>query len=77
MNIGITPIEADHYRICVRGVLDPRWSDWFDDFAITQVDGDSLLTGSVRDQAAFSGAINKIDGLGLCLLLVERFGNKE
>ncbi len=63
--------ESGCYQIRVKGVLDPQWSDWFDDFTITQVNGDSLLTGNVQDQAALHGLINKIRNLGLFLLLVE------
>ena len=65
------PHECDRYQIRVKGVLNPEWSDWFDDFTITQVDGDSLLTGNVRDQAALHGVINKIRDLGLILIFIK------
>lgn len=63
--------EAICYRICVRGILDPKWSEWFDDFAITQVDGDSLLTGLIRDQAAMHGVLARIRDLGLTLVSIQ------
>lgn len=61
------------YRIRVRGVLDERSSDWFDGLAITpQANGETLLEGPVRDQAALHGLLIKIRDMGLPLLSVRR-----
>lgn len=65
--------EQNVYQIRVRGVIDARWSDWFDGLTIyPQANGDTLLTGPVRDQAALHGLLAKIRDLGLPLLSVER-----
>jgi hypothetical protein len=57
------------YQIRVRGVLDPQWSDWFDEMTVTpQADGETLLAGPVRDQCALHGILQKIRDLGLPLL---------
>lgn len=74
MGIAPAPNPSNRYQIRVKGLLDPQWSDWFDDFAITQIDGDSVLIGEVQDQAALHGVINKIRNLGLVLVLVEWIG---
>jgi hypothetical protein len=61
------------YEIRVKGNLDLRWSDWFDGFSITPVGTDeTLLIGSVADQAALHGVLHKIRDLGLPLLTVQR-----
>ena len=61
------------YHIRVKGNLDRKWSDWFDGFTIApQADDETLLTGSVADQAALHGLLAKIRDLGLPLLLVRR-----
>jgi hypothetical protein len=61
------------YAIKVQGVLDQKWSDWFDGLAITpQEDEKTLLTGPVADQAALFGLLNKIRDIGLPLLAVNR-----
>ena len=61
------------YEIRVQGNLDQRWSDWFDGFAIEpQVDSETLLTGTVADQAALYGILLKLHNLGLPLLSVKR-----
>jgi hypothetical protein len=60
------------YEIRVKGYLDLRWSDWFDGFSITPVgDDETLLIGSVADQAALHGVLHKIRDLGLPLLTVQ------
>ena len=63
------------YEIKVRGWLGPDWSEWFDGMTIThQKERESqpitILTGSVADQAALHGLLNKIYNLGLALLAV-------
>ena len=61
------------YEICVQGHLGLEWSDWFDGLEVShQPNGDSVLTGSVLDQAALHGILIKIRDLGLPLLSVRR-----
>jgi hypothetical protein len=61
------------YQVKVKGLLDERWSDWFDSFTITPLEsGETLLTGPVADQAALHGLLNKVRDIGLPLLSVNR-----
>jgi hypothetical protein len=60
------------YRIKLKGCLDPRWSDWFEDMAISAEGGVTLLEGTVTDQAALHGLLIRIRDLNLTLLSVER-----
>ena len=65
-----TPID---YRIRIAGHLDPGWSEWFDGFAITpQPNGETLITGPVRDQAELNGLLNKLFSLSLVVIDVTR-----
>jgi hypothetical protein len=67
------PSDQAVYQIVVTGLLDEQWSDWFCGLAIVpQPNGDTLLTGPVRDQAALHGLLAKVRDLGLPLVLVER-----
>ena len=64
------------YRITVRGQLDPCWSAWFDDMAISTdkravCQSTTTLTGTLVDQAALHGILARIRDLGLLLLYVE------
>ena len=62
------------YHIRVKGYLDRRWVSWFIDMDISlEVDGNTLLTGPVVDQAALFGLLKKIRDLGLELISMERF----
>ena len=60
-------------EIRVKGRIDERWSDWFDDLTITHTDQDeTILSGTVVDQAALYGLLAKLRDLGLPLLSVTR-----
>ncbi len=59
------------YQIRLKGHLDPQWTDWFDGLTITlAVNGDTLVTGPVVDQAALHGLLKKVRDLGMPLLSV-------
>ncbi len=65
--------ELGFYAIRLKGHLDGRWANWFEDLAITLEDnGETLLTGPVTDQAALHGLLRKVRDLGLPLLSVNR-----
>jgi hypothetical protein len=62
-----------HYQIRVNGVLDSRWSAWFDGLQVTGDErGQTTITGPITDQAALHGLLAKIRDLGLELLSVRR-----
>ena len=66
------------YHIRVKGLLDEKWTAWFDGFAISWIGQDeTVLTGRVRDQAALHGILNKVRDLGLDLLLIKRIEEKD
>ena len=61
------------YEILVKGVLDSRWSAWFDGLRVTSDErGQTLIAGPVTDQAALHGLLAKVRDLGLELLEVRR-----
>ena len=61
------------YSFRVQGYLDQERSGWFDELAITHTTvGESILSGSIADQAALHGVLAKIRDLGLSLLEVKR-----
>jgi ribosomal protein S18 acetylase RimI-like enzyme len=68
----MNPNQENCYQIRIQGVLDPKWADWFDGFSIIPLEGDSLLTGSVPDQAALHGILAKIRDLGLTLVFIQQ-----
>jgi len=65
--------KPGRYQIRIQGRLEETWSDWFDGFAIAPQDnGETLLTGTVADQAALYGILLKLHNLGLPLLSIKR-----
>ena len=61
------------YEIRVQGRLDQRWSSWFDGLTIGYEGDDvTVLHGSLVDEAALHGVLNKVRDLALPLLAVSR-----
>ncbi|MCB9420211.1 MAG: hypothetical protein H6667_10415 [Ardenticatenaceae bacterium] len=63
--------KQSNYHIKIKGHLDARWQDWFDGLTITLTDdGNTLLCGEVKDQAALHGVFKKVSNLGLTIISV-------
>lgn len=64
------------YQIQVEGRLGERWLHWFEDMEVTTQAASGFetttLTGTVADDAALLGLLQKLYTLGLPLLLVQR-----
>lgn len=59
------------YQIRIQGHLGSQWTDWFEGLTITlEENGDTLLAGTVIDQAALHGLLKKVRDLGMPLLSV-------
>lgn len=59
------------YEIRIKGHLDTRWSHWFEGYEIALKDnGETLLSGTVVDQAALHGLLIKVRDLGLPMVSV-------
>jgi hypothetical protein len=62
---------AERYEIRVQGHLDSRWTAWFDGLGLThERDGITVIHGSVADQAALHGLLQKVRDVGLPLISV-------
>ena len=58
------------YEIRVKGILDGRWTAWFEDLRVTSDGGETVICGPVADQAALHGLLTKVRDLGLFLISV-------
>ena len=60
-----------HVEIIVKKRIDFNWSEWFEGMTIQHTDQDeTILTGTVVDQAALYGLLTKLRNLGLSLISV-------
>ena len=60
-----------HVEITVMKRIDFNWSEWFEGMAIRHTDQDeTILSGTVVDQAALYGLLAKLRNLGLPLMSV-------
>jgi hypothetical protein len=60
-----------HYEIRIKGHLDARWAAWFDGMDLSrEPDGTTTIQGSIADQAALHGLLQRVRDLGLELVSV-------
>ena len=70
-NIRPSSSGGRQYEIRVKGHLSSQWSDWLDGLEVTLLDSDeTVLSGTIVDQAALMGIFNKLNRLNLTLLSV-------
>ena len=63
---------SDFCEILVKGYLDLDWSEWFEGLTIAHDDkGETMLSGQIRDSAAFYGLLAKVRDMGLFLISVK------
>ena len=63
---------SDFCEIIVKGQLDIDWSGWFEGLTIAHNDnGETMLSGQIRDQAALYGLLAKVRDMGLFLISIK------
>lgn len=66
------------YKIKIKGYLEGHWADWMGGLSITHdLQGNSLLTGFIPDQAALHGILAQIRDLGLTLISITPQGIED
>jgi hypothetical protein len=64
-------VMPEYYEIKFKGCLDPGWADCFAGLKLTHLDGNvTLLSGSLPDQAALHGLLERVRDLNLKLISV-------
>jgi hypothetical protein len=58
------------YEIRVKGILDGRWTAWFEGLRVSSDGEETVISGPVADQAALHGLLTKVRDLGLFLISV-------
>ncbi len=65
------------YFIQVEGSISPEWQEWFGGMQISRQGSTTLISGYLPDQAALYGILNRLAGLNLALILVQRTPSKQ
>jgi hypothetical protein len=58
------------YELVLRGEISDRFAVLFEDMRLDRVEGTTVVTGPVRDQAHLHGLIERISELGIELVSV-------
>jgi hypothetical protein len=64
------------YEVRVDGVLDLRWSEWFEGLQVEDQGGETVLSGALADQSALHGVLDKVRDLGLSIITVRRLPSR-
>jgi hypothetical protein len=66
------------YRIQVKGHLPTGWSEWLGQCEITcEPDGNTTLTGPIRDQSELYGLVARLQNLGVTLISINPLPETE
>ena len=60
------------YEIRVDSVLDDHWSGWLEGLRIETEADSTVISGTVSDQSALHGVLDKLRDLGLTVIAVRR-----
>ncbi len=71
MNTNLTLHDPARYRLRLPGRVSADWSDWLADVSVAAADDQTVIVGTVRDQAALFGLLSFVRDLGVPLLAVE------
>jgi hypothetical protein len=67
-----------HIEIRIKGHINQNWSDWMNGLSITHTEqGETILTGSVRDQSVLYGLLDRLNDLGIELSSVTSTGQNQ
>jgi hypothetical protein len=73
-----TGAQGSFFEIRVKGHLDDSWSEWLEGLEVKLLkNGEMILLGHIRDQAALMGILNKLYGLNLALLSLSKVEPKQ
>ena len=65
------------YRIVVRSELTDRYASAFEGMEMETKNGQTILTGEVKDQPHLFGILDRLNSLGLELLSVQAFSEED
>jgi hypothetical protein len=70
----LSSMPTRQYRLVVEGELSDRIDPAFESMTLTHEEGNTVLTGPVRDQAELQGLLRRLSDFGLTLLSATTIG---
>ncbi len=71
-------LHRHRFEIRVKEQLSPQWSAWLEGMEVKLLkNGDMILLGTIQDQSALLGVLNKLHALNLTLLSFREIKNKS
>ena len=64
-------MPSREYRLVLEGELSDQIASAFAGMTLTREEGNTVLTGAIRDQAEFQGLLQRVSDFGLTLLSAE------
>lgn len=61
----------------MEGELEGPWSEWFGGLRIENEGGETIISGTLPDQSALYGVLDRVRDLGLCVITVRRLAPEE
>jgi hypothetical protein len=65
------------YEIRIEEILEERWSEWFGGLTLERDGDETVLSGTLADQAALHGVLERVRDLGLSVIAVRRLSPEE
>jgi hypothetical protein len=65
------------YEIRIEEILEERWSEWFGGLTLERDGDETVLSGTLADQAALHGVLERVHDLGLSVIAVRRLSPEE
>ncbi len=66
------------YEIHVTGYLDSSWSEWLDGLEVKLLEnGETVISGSIVDQSALMGVLNKLARMSLSIISLNEVNTKN
>jgi hypothetical protein len=73
-----TGTHGGFFEIYIKGHLDESWSDWLEGLEVKLLgNGETMLSGHIRDQAALMGILNRLYSLNLVLLSMNEINQNK
>jgi hypothetical protein len=73
-----TGTHEGFFEIHIKGHLDESWSDWLEGLEVKLLgNGETILFGHIRDQAALMGILNRLYSLNLVILSMNEINQNK